>query len=389
MRLIFPIIVPLTLIAAYVAGLSSRGSSDIDLSTVSSFERSLAERDPLNRSYGYTGFLPALGPGNIEEALEVFYAKRQWLSRRELRNFMVAWSRFDPRGALDWTLSQSGRFKEDATAAAIWAWAFEDSVAARQALNSLSKIDATESIRDEFILGWLWGGDPGAAEYIAALRDGMPRQKAVSALTIALMRKGPESVIEWADAIPDDAPRNYKSVAFQKAGIILAYVDPQLASRWITGHLDRRYSTRAMSVIGSQWVEQDAEAALAWLVDLPAGKAVDNAMRSSFGTWLKRDSDAAFSWLRSVSPAAGADPAIQIVVRRESGTDPESALEWAQRTHDPTAREELLVSLGQNWFRTDPKATREWLSESGLSDETQTAIQNPPKRKKVRERSSR
>ena len=66
-----------------------------------------------------------------------------------------------------------------------------------------------------------------------------------------------------------------------------------------------------------------------------------------------------------------------------------TALEWAQRTHDPTAREELLISLGQNWFRTDPKATREWLSESELSDATQTAIQNPPKRKKVRERSSR
>jgi hypothetical protein len=387
--MISSILVLLTLVAAYVGGLKSRGEPDENLLTVSSFERSLGERDALIRSYGFTGFLPALSPDNIDEAIEVLDEKRHWLSRYELRNFMVAWSRFDPRGALDWALSKRGRFKEDAAAAALWAWAFKDPVAAKQAISSLDEIDATQAIQDEFILGWLWGQAPGAAEYIAELPAGIPRQKAMSALTISLMRKGPESVIQWADAIPDDAPGNYKSIAFQKAGIILAYVDPELASRWITGHLNHQYSTRAVSVIGSQWVEQDAEAALAWLVGLPTGKAVENALRSAFGTWLKRDSDAAMDWLRSASPAASVDPAIQVVVRRDSGIEPATALEWAQRTHDPTARSELIIGIGQDWFRTDPEATLEWLSESGLPDDIQTAIQNPPKRKKVRERPSR
>ncbi len=119
MRLILPIFVLLTLIAAYVGGLKSHGDANSDLLTVASFKRSLAERDVLIRSYGFNGFLPALSPDNIDEALELLEENRLWLSRRELRNFMLVWTRFDSRGALDWALSHSGRFKENAAAAAM------------------------------------------------------------------------------------------------------------------------------------------------------------------------------------------------------------------------------------------------------------------------------
>ena len=381
MRLILPIVVLLTIVAAYVGGLHSRGISDKDLFTVESFERSLTERDALERSYGFTGFLPALSPDNLEQALELLEEHRHWLSRRELRNFMLMWTRFDARGALDWALSQTGRFREAAAAAAMWAWAFNDSAAAQQALNSLDVVDATRSVRDEFVLGWLWGKDPGASDYIAQQPAGVSRQTAVSELTVALMREGPEFVIQWADAIPDEAPGNYKSAAFQKAGITLVSVDPKFASRWIEGHLDREYSARALSSIGSQWVVQDSLAALSWLIGLPASGAVKKAVISSFGIWLKRNPEAAADWLLSTSPAEPVDPAIQVLIRRKSGTDPGAALVWAQRIHDPILRRRVLKNTGQSWFRRDPEATKKWLSETELPEEIETEIQNPPKRK--------
>ena len=389
MRLILPMFALLTLVAAYVGGVSSRGAADKDLSTVTSFKESLAERDVLIRSYGFGGFLPALNPDNLQEVLEILEENRNWLSRSELRNFMLVWTRFDSPGALNWALSHTGRFKDAAAAAAMWAWAFHDPTAAQHALNSLDAVDATSLIREEFVLGWLWGKKPGAAEYIAQQPNGMARGKAMSALTVALMREGPESVIEWVDAIPEEVAGNYKSDAFQKAGIILAYVDPILASRWIEGHLDRSYSARTLSRIGSQWVEQDSPAALSWLTGLPPTEAVENAVISAFAVWLKRDLEAARGWLLSAAPAAGVDPAIQTLVRRDSRTEPGAALEWAQRIHDPTLRQQVLTRTGQDWFRTDPKAVTEWLSESELPEEIQTAIQNPPKRKETRERSGR
>jgi hypothetical protein len=83
------------------------------------------------------------------------------------------------------------------------------------------------------------------------------------------------------------------------------------------------------------------------------------------------------------------DSAIEILIRRDGANDPGAALAWAQRVHAPALRRDLVTRIGQNWFRTDPDATREWLSESELPEEIQTAIQNPPKRKEVRERPSR
>jgi hypothetical protein len=302
---------------------------------------------------------------------------------------MLVWTRFDSAGTLSWALSHSGSFKENAAAAAMWAWAFHDPATAQDALNSMDAVDATSLIREEFILGWLWGKKPGAAEYIAQLPADMPRGKAMNALTVSLMREGPESVIEWVDAISDEVPEEYRADAYQKAGIILAYVDPILASRWIEGHLGRSHAARALSRIGSQWVEQDPQAALIWLTGLPATEAAENAVMSAFGVWLKRDVDAAQDWLLSASPAEGVDPAIQALVERDRRSEPGASLVWAQRIHDPTLQQQVVTRTGQDWFRKDPTAVKEWLSGSDLPEEIQTAIQNPPKRKKLRERSGR
>ena len=83
------------------------------------------------------------------------------------------------------------------------------------------------------------------------------------------------------------------------------------------------------------------------------------------------------------------DPAIQTLLDRDRATEPGAALVWAQRIHDPTLRQQVLTRTGRDWFRTDPEAAKEWLSESGLPEPLQTAIQNPPKRKKIRKRPGR
>ena len=364
MRLILLILVLLTLVAAYVGGLNSRGISDEDLLTVASFERSLAERDALLRSYGFTGFLPALSPDNLEQTLELLEENRRWLSRRELRNFMLMWTRFDSRGALDWALSQTGRFREDATAAAIWAWAFNDSAAAQQALNSLDAVDATQLVRDEFVLGWLWGKSPGAADYIAQQPAGIPRQKAISALTVALMREGPESVTQWADAIPDDAAGDYKSSRVPESRD-----DPGLRG---SGHsrpagskvisIDG-YSARALSVISSQWVQQDPAggARLARRASRLRGDRSENALGSAFRRWLKRDPEAAEEWSAlGLSRGGGRSGDPDPGPAATAGPSQRAALVWAQRIHDP-----IVAAAGshqtpvRSWFRADPEAVCE------------------------------
>jgi hypothetical protein len=83
------------------------------------------------------------------------------------------------------------------------------------------------------------------------------------------------------------------------------------------------------------------------------------------------------------------DTAVEVMVRRDRQDEPGAALEWAQRIHDPTRKRKVIIRTGQDWFRADPEAVREWLSQSELSEEDRTEIQNPPARKVVRERANR
>ena len=379
MRAIFAILVILTLGAAYAAGRHGREAADSDLSRVASFRASLDQSDPLIRSYRFNGFLQTLGPDDLEEALEALEKHEHWLTEDERRNFLLAWASFDARGALDWALSRSGRVKRKAVAAAIYAWAFYDPAAARQALESLGEDDATPALEEEFVSGWMQGEVPaGVGEYIASQPASTARQRYANALASELMREGPEAVIRWVEAIPDDAVANYKSIAFQKAANVLAVVDPVQASRWIEGHLDRDYAVYGPSAIGRRWVSQEPTAALEWLVGLPAGEVKDDAVRTAFRRWLNQDAEQAEAWVLSVSPVEGADWTVRTLIRRDSRQDPGSALAWARRIYDPTVRRRVLIGVGQAWFRRDPEAARAWLTESELSEEIQTAIQRPP-----------
>lgn len=387
MRVIPAILVLLTLAAAYAAGRYGRGDAHSDLSAVASFRESLEQTNPLMRSYRFNGFLQTLSPENLEEALEALETRQHGLVEGELQNFLLAWASFDTRGALDWALSRSGRFKRKAAAAAMYAWAFHDPAGARLALDSLDDADATEALKVQFVSGWMRGERPeGVAEYIASQPAGIPRQKYMNALSTELMREGAEAVIRWVEAIPDDAVEDYKSVAFRRAANMLAVVDPIQASRWIEGHLDRDYSVYGPSAIGRRWVEQDPPAALQWLTGLPAGEVKDDAVRTAFQRWLDRDRKAAEAWVLSASPAEGVDGAVRTLVRRDNRTDPGSALVWAQRIHDPSVQRGVLIAAGQGWFRRDPEGARAWLAESGLPEDIQTAIEHPPQRKRRRAR---
>jgi len=385
MRAIFAILVILTLGAAYAAGRYGREAADSDLSRVASFRESLDQSDPLVRSYRFSGFLQTLGPDDLEEALEAIEKHEHWLTIDERRDFLLAWASFDARAALDWALSRPRPVKRKAVPAAMHAWAFYEPAGARQALESLDKVDATLAVKEALVSGWMQGEAPtGVVEYIASQPASNARQKYTSALASELMREGPEAVIRWAEAIPDDAVADYKSVAFQKAANVLAVVDPFQASRWIEGHLDRDYAASGPRVIARRWFTRDPTAALEWLVGLPAGEVRDDSVRTVFRSWLKQDAEQAKAWVLSVSPVEGADRAVRALVHRDSRADPVSALAWAQRIHDPTLRQRALIKQGQAWFRRDPEAARAWLAESELSEDIRTAIQQPPESKRRR-----
>jgi hypothetical protein len=379
-RAALAIIVVSTLAGAYALGSQHRSgiSDDADLSSIESFRASLTTADALQRSHRFNRFVQGLRPENVEATAEIIEERRFWLADDELRNFMIAWTRFDAPAALDWAASRRSEFSARARAAGIYSLAFHDPQAGLEALESLDPSVRSPQVEEAFFAGWLQSGShQGVVDYITSQADASVRQKFTNLLTIELARDGPEAVIRWAESIPEDASDGYKGVAFDNAGNITASVDPVLAAGWIERHLEHEYSARTPAVIAMRWVALDPPSALAWLASLPAGSPRDSAMVSNFQRWWSTDAPDAERWLQAIAPADGVDVAIGLMIR-EAGDQPWAAMDWANRIHDRTERPRALLTLGRRWMRKDPDAVQQWLETSELQGKLKQAILHPP-----------
>lgn len=381
MKAFLALLAILTVAGAYAAGRLSHGIQAVDLAALEEFRATLRERDALIRSYRFNGFLRTLNEGNLPAAVDAIDSQPNWLGEDELRNFMLAWAAFDGRGAMDWALSQPGRAGERSAKAAMFAWAFHDPAAARKALESLGPAGSRPGMREQFGSGWISGPrSEGAADYVATLPAGSLRQELANVLIDEMMRQGPEAVIQWFESIPDDAPDDFKRVAFQKIARAVAGVDPVRASTWAEAHLGRDFAVRGPTLVGARWLEQDGPAALAWLTDLPPSKIRDDAVKTVLEKWLREDREEAEAWVLAGTPVQEMDPIVRIVVRDFSTLDGASAMTWAQRIYDSGLRTVVLIGVGSAWFHSDPEAAVAWMSENGISEEVRLEIVNsrPP-----------
>jgi len=382
MRATLALLLLTSLVAAYAAGYMVRRAEDPHVAMIESFRMALAEGDPLERAHRFNAYLEGLEAESLPQLLETLEARQHWLVGYELRSLMIAWTRFDPPGALDWALSRPGRLKSRAAGAAIYAWGFHDPQAALEALSALDRREPKVLLEEQLVFGWLQSRElEGAAQYISRKAGSMMRQKFVNALTTELMRDGPDAVIAWVEAIPDDAVGRYKKIAFQKASNVLATVDPSGTARWIEGHLQHEYSGFAAASIAKRWVEKDPATAIEWLLSLPEGSAETQAVPRTFNDWLAQNPGEAEAWLREASPSQPTDELVRVLVSRDRTLDPAAALEWAGQIHDPRVQRKVMIGVARDWYHKKPEQAGIWLAESGLSDDYRAIIEGPTRKR--------
>lgn len=397
MRVTLSILVILTLAGAYAlgraggpAGFVGLGAdraephtepgedSQPDPSSLAWLRASLEQPDVVERSFRFHAYLQTLSADEVAEASAIIESRSPWLEPDELSNFMLAWADFDAPAAFEWALSRPSPFREQASASALEAWAFRDPAAARRALESVDDAVDRISLKEFFVAGWLRSGQhDGAIEYIMEHPAGTVRQRFTNLLTIELMREGPDAVVRWAEAIPDDAPDAFKTMAFQKAANILASVDPVHAAGWIEPHLGRDYAAEVPAAIGRRWLEIDPPAALTWLASLPPGDANDQALRATLTAWQGAAPEAAEAWVRSSSGAGGGRSAIEVMIARHS-SDPPTAIGWARQIADPIDRHRTILRLARAWRRREPEVAKRWIEASELPPQVQSAILSAP-----------
>ena len=368
----------LALAAAFALGRFGSDASAPEPSSASLFQQALEDEDPVAQAFGISKFLRRLSAENVDEVAVIIEAEKNWLSDPVLLLFMMAWTRFDELGAVDWAFSRTGTFKGRVSAAVIESLAFRNPTRAISAIDALNDPTALDRLHDQLITGWARSEfKDDLTHYIIKIPRNMDRQRATRILALEILKDGVDALIEWAEGIPDDAERHFKRTAFRRVASEVAGVEAERAADWIDGHRDLAFAQIAREEIAKRWVENDPAAAMNWLLTLPAGEERNEIIGSTFATWFKKDSEAATVWLRSASPAEAVDPAIVIAVRRNSKTRPDLALDWAHLIHEDALRRNALIGVGRRWLERNPKAFKAWLPRSGLQGDIRREIMTP------------
>lgn len=342
-------------------------------------EQALAERDPLERAYALSAPLLALRAAEVPALTEFLKAQKHRLSREDARLVMMAWSRLDAPGAFHWALDQPGKWGETLAIEALYAWGFRDGSAAVKALKGLGDLDDRDfqqRLTAAGLDGWLASGEHvGVSAHIAAIDDPRVRRKRAFILGGEIAKDGPEALVAWAEQVPENAPNDFKTLAFYHASGMVARRDTQLAMGIIEAHGGQPYVRGSLAHIARKWVRHQQPVDLfAWLETLPDGEERDKAVGDAFRVWHGKRAEAAERWLEAAMPAAYLDSAIVELVRASAQEVPQAAVVWAARIQDAKQRRRSLTLAGRQFWRRSPQAAAIWLEQVDLPEDAKNSI---------------
>ncbi|MBW2231309.1 MAG: hypothetical protein JRH17_13065 [Deltaproteobacteria bacterium] len=365
-----------TVVAALLVGRyllpDQRGSHGVE---IESFRAALSDSDWIRRGHTISAYLEQLNAEQLPAAVAVVEDRRRWMTQDELRLFMIAWARLDAPGALAATLAWPDHTRRKGAAAAVYAWAIEDPLGARDALETVNDASLRELLIDRLVAAWVHGSDrEGVTAYVALLSDSSKRSRFTSVLAHEIFADGPTALMEWADSIPASDNADYKATAFGRAAGVLAQDDPERAARWVEAHSGESWAREAPSIVGRRWAEREPLPALAWVRSLPPASGRDRAMVTAFRVWLGESPVSAEAWLVKEPSERALDPARAMWIRRRAAIDPPSTLAMLDLIADVNIRQESMFQIGWNWRRIDSQAADRWLEQVELSQEAREAV---------------
>lgn len=120
----------------------------------------------------------------------------------------------------------------------------------------------------------------------------------------------------------------------------------------------------------------DPERAASLVSTLPE-PAQANALGNIFSTWMNQNPEAASAWLDKQPAGAAKDRGIEHLVNDQSRNDPETAALWALQISMEDKQRNSLTSVIYQWGEKSPEAARDWVQSQNIPDKTrQELLQN-------------
>ena len=320
-----------------------------------------------------------LNSDNLEETLEVFESiPFGFENMQEYRMLLYAWSQFDPYGAIDYCKSRaSGMGAGFAVSGVLEGWAARNPEEAKSWVEDPLNRGMAKLYNFGLIKGWASTDLEGASEYVMRMEGGDEVQKLAGMLAEFYQKRGFGEASRWAEEIENS---KLKEAAFTKLSRTLARDQPGELSQWLEEHADKKYAGKAFENLGARWGETDPQAAIDYFTALPEGSNQVQGFKSVIGKWAKQDPLSAGNWLNKQPASPRLDSALANYASTVSRDDGASAMEWAVSITEEKLQQKTIRSVGQEWYRQDRNAVEAWLPQSGLTEDLQKSIRNPPKK---------
>lgn len=322
------------------------------------------------------GLMGRLDESNREAAVAVFHELGPSTPQIDMQIFLARLTELDPKialeAALDFGVPSMRRFAVGVVASD-WA-ARGGGIEASRFLRDEGELSVRDTAFGEMVKGWVRSGDNASVtEFLSELPNSDGRDALIQNVVLAILLKdGVEGVVEWADAIPEDAPENLKKVAFRRALRAVSNRDAPRAARWQAAHrhAEDTYARNTITIVATEWVEQDPQAAVEWLATRSDSRDHRWAMGRTMDRWTRVDPPAATRWLRSQKLTEELDPMTAAWARVIARSNPAQASKLVPHVQDEGLRERLVLYVGSAWKALDPEAAEEWVDSLDVSADT-------------------
>jgi len=339
-----------------------------------SVSEALQDKDPVWRMKLLSTALVALDPDNVEGAADAFKTHRSTVSEFDIYPFMSQWGTFDPKAALEFATAslREGLWRRTGYEAVVQAWvasgggqeAFAFSKALREEESPIANAIETDLVEALIVNGDFELGLP----IIERMPEGTSRNSFLLGMVFEIARqKDLDTLVEFSNSIPEDAPNNLKGAVLSQVLGVLAKTDPERAAALYD---EVRYEDfvrgDAQALIASEWIHQDPFATMEWVLSQPPSDSRDAAVRGAVYRWQMDDSERSEPWLREHL----SDPAMAVALYPFSQwlvyRNPVEALAWGMRIPDKRERFYVIQQSFVRWRREDPVSAMAWFEAAEL-----------------------
>jgi hypothetical protein len=263
--------------------------------------------------------------------------------------FVEAWARVDPASCRARVASWQPDRQRQVWPALARSWARTEPERALEAIRALPDVSMRYAAEPGLVEGWSRSDRPGLFVHLAQLSD-RSRRRALAALaaTGRVDTAGAAAVADelarLRDAGIDEGARADVAIAGIEA---IARSDlPRALDLTSTLEANPGYA-EALRRVAVQWVQRDAEAALAWLRERSVGAPRDAALRAAYREWYLRDAARAATWIEAHRGDPELAHAVLAHVLSLALADSARAQDWIGTLADAALRQQASELVAQ------------------------------------------